>query len=91
MVERRKVAGEQQQKRAENRKNNQTRQELIKGEVFYNENSKHLFPGVRHDYKEVVQEPLQVFDVQEKSSFFNFCPRRRIDHHVQQYFQHNFF
>jgi salicylate hydroxylase len=66
MVERGKLAGEQQQKRAENRKYNRTREELIKREVFYNENSKHLFPGVRHDYMDAVQESLQAFDVQEK-------------------------
>ncbi|KAL3924711.1 MAG: hypothetical protein SGILL_000883 [Bacillariaceae sp.] len=58
VVERGKLAGQQQQKRAENAKYNRVREEKIKREVFYNENSSHLFPGVRHDYKQAVDAAL---------------------------------
>jgi salicylate hydroxylase len=61
MVERGKLAGQQQQKRAENSKYNRVREELIKREVFYNENASYLFPGVKHDYKEAVKESLGAY------------------------------
>ena len=80
MVERGKLAGVQQQKRAENRKYNRTREELIKREVFYNENSSHLFPGVRHDYKEAVQESIHAFEVQEKQE--DEANQQQLPHHL---------
>lgn len=58
MVERAKLAGKQQQKRAENEKYNRVREELIQRDVFYNENSSALFPGVHHDYRQAVKESL---------------------------------
>jgi hypothetical protein len=54
MGDRGKLACEQQQRLAENGKCNRTREELIKREVFNNENSSHLLPGVRHDHNEPV-------------------------------------
>jgi 2-polyprenyl-6-methoxyphenol hydroxylase-like FAD-dependent oxidoreductase len=62
MVEHGKLAGKQQQKRAENQKYNLVREELIQREVFYNENSAHLFLGAHHDYKEAVGSFLKSYD-----------------------------
>jgi 2-polyprenyl-6-methoxyphenol hydroxylase-like FAD-dependent oxidoreductase len=61
ITERGKLAGMQQQKRADNAKYNQVRETLIQREVFYNETSSHLFPGVQHDYKVAVEESLQQY------------------------------
>lgn len=60
IVERGKQAGQQQQKRAENRKYNRVREELIQRDIFYNEHSKLWFAGARHDYKEAVELSLNL-------------------------------
>jgi hypothetical protein len=62
-------------------------------EAFYNENSNHLFPGVRHDYKEAVNKSLQTFDVKDKQETRKtmtrtattsiISPGRRIDLHCR--------
>jgi 2-polyprenyl-6-methoxyphenol hydroxylase-like FAD-dependent oxidoreductase len=59
--ERGKLVGMQEQKRADNLKYNRVRETLIQREVFYNENSIHLFPGVQHDYKVAVETSLQSY------------------------------
>jgi 2-polyprenyl-6-methoxyphenol hydroxylase-like FAD-dependent oxidoreductase len=59
IVERGKLVGKQQQKRAENPRYNVVREELIQRDVFYNENSSAILPAVRHDYREAVRLALE--------------------------------
>jgi salicylate hydroxylase len=62
VTEKGKLAGKQQQKRAENDTYNRVQEERIQREVFYNETSSHLLPGVRHDYKLAVEIALTAYD-----------------------------
>lgn len=59
MVERAQLAGMQQQKRAEHEGYNRMREEMIRRDVFYHENSSTLFPGVKHDYQDAVVRFLE--------------------------------
>lgn len=59
VLNRGKLWGQQQQKRAENPKYNQMREEYIRREVFYHETLPILLPAVRHDYKDDVQSAIQ--------------------------------
>lgn len=53
-----KLAGMQQQRRAESQTYNRVREEQIKREVFYNETAQVLLPATRHDYAEAVEEVI---------------------------------
>lgn len=59
ILNRGKLWGQQQQKRAENPKYNKMREEHIRREVFYHETLPILLPAVRHDYREEVRSAIQ--------------------------------
>jgi 2-polyprenyl-6-methoxyphenol hydroxylase-like FAD-dependent oxidoreductase len=59
MLDRCKLWGQMQQKRAENKKYNQVKEEKIKRDVFYHETLLTMLPGVKHDYKEELIKALE--------------------------------
>lgn len=59
MLDRGKLWGQMQQKRAENKKYNQVKEEKIKRDVFYHETLLAMLPGVKHDYKEELFKALE--------------------------------
>ena len=50
--------GEMRQKRADNKKYNQVKEELIKRDVFFHETTMEMFPGATYDYRQDVKRVL---------------------------------
>lgn len=67
-LNRSKLWGKQQQKRAENHKYNQVREENIRREVFYHETLPILLPAVRHDYRQEVQTAIKAVETKKQQA-----------------------
>jgi 2-polyprenyl-6-methoxyphenol hydroxylase-like FAD-dependent oxidoreductase len=65
-LNRSKLWGKQQQKRAENQKYNEMREENIRRDVFYHETLPILLPAVRHDYREGVITAIKAMEAKKE-------------------------